>query len=245
MNRIEIQRYLAKANLYRGEVDGIFGPKTRAAVKAFQKSEGLIVDGIAGPQTQAALRLAFNKPRKPKKEPSKVAMESTETIVNNLKPSSRFKGKIDIPFTRRSIKTIVNHCAATPEGKHFDANDINAWHKDRGWSGIGYHFVILLDGTIEVGRPIGQTGAHTRGKNTGSVGIGYIGGVTRDGKQAKDTRTAAQKAAMLWLNQELADMYGVTRISGHNEYASKACPSFQVKSDELGNIKGFRKGKRL
>ena len=135
------------------------------------------------------------------------------------------------------------HCAATPEGKSFNANDINAWHKARGWSGIGYHFVIL-DGTIEVSRPLGQTGAHVR-KNTGSVGIAYVGGVTHDGRQAKDTRTPAQKAAMLWLNKELADMYGVTRISGHSEFAAKACPSFDVRRDALGNIRGFKNGRRV
>ena len=244
MNRKKIQKYLAQAGFYKGAIDGIFGPKTRAAVEAFQKREGLIVDGIAGPQTQAALKMLIKKPRRPKEEPVKSAMIGATPMGNSAKVPCGFEGKIEIPFTRRRITHICNHCAATPEGKHFDANDINAWHKARGWSGIGYHFVVLLDGTIEFGRPIGQTGAHVKGKNTGSVGIAYVGGVTQDGNRAKDTRTQAQKAAMLWLNQELADMYGVSRISGHNEFAPKACPSFDVKTDAIGNIRGFWKGRR-
>ena len=71
---------------------------------------------------------------------------------------------------------------------NFNANDIDRWHKQKGWKGIGYHYVILLDGTVEQGRELEAVGAHCSGHNAHSVGICYIGGISKDGKP-KDTRT--------------------------------------------------------
>ena len=78
----------------------------------------------------------------------------------------------------RKISELIVHCTATPEGKYFDASHIDRWHKQRGWSGIGYHFVVLLDGTIEYGRDLNKSGAHTKGKNSTSIGLTYVGGWT-------------------------------------------------------------------
>lgn len=133
----------------------------------------------------------------------------------------------------RPIDSIIIHCSATPEGKHFTAADIRRWHKAQGWSDIGYHYVILLDGTVQEGRPVSQPGAHCKGMNARSIGICYIGGLAADGKTPKDTRTTAQKAAMHALVERLAAQYGLTadQIHGHNEYAAKACPSFNVRRE--------------
>lgn len=137
----------------------------------------------------------------------------------------------------RNINEIIIHCSATPEGKHFTAKDIDQWHKQRGFSGIGYHFVVLLDGTIEKGRPIEKVGAHVAGRNTGTIGICYIGGLTKDGKTPKDTRTPQQKQSLINLCKSLISNYPpIKRISGHNEYAKKACPSFNVRKDPLGQL---------
>jgi len=71
--------------------------------------------------------------------------------------------------------------------------------------------------------------------NAGTIGASYIGDLTKDGKAAKDTRTPAQRAAMLWLSRELKKRHrGVRKVSGHNQYAAKACPSFDVRKDMLG-----------
>lgn len=137
----------------------------------------------------------------------------------------------------KDIDEIIWHCAATPEGKDFTVADIRAWHRARGWSDIGYHFVVYRDGSIHVGRPIGQIGAHCSGHNTGTIGCCYIGGVDAKGENAKDTRTPAQRASMLWLTRALADKFrGIKEVTGHNRYAAKACPSFDVSRDPLGTL---------
>ena len=127
----------------------------------------------------------------------------------------------------RKIDRIVVHCAATPEGVHFDASDIDSWHRGRGWNGIGYHFVVLLDGTIEYGRPVETQGAHVRGYNKSSIGLCYIGGVDSS-NHAKDTRTDAQKESLKLLIKTLGRLHPGVTISGHRDYSAKACPSFDA-----------------
>lgn len=180
---------------------------------------------------KAALGLA------PKPEPDKSAM-------NKPIPQPSIPSYPSIIKAKRPINELIWHCAATPEGKDYTVKDIDTWHKARGWSGIGYHYVVYRDGTIKAGRDIEKIGSHVAGRNENTIGACYIGGLSRNGKSAKDTRTAAQRASMLWLTKKLAETYGLARISGHNQYASKACPSFDVRNDELGNILGYRRGKK-
>lgn len=153
---------------------------------------------------------------------------------------------ITLKKAKRPITGLIWHCAATPEGRWTTVAEIRAWHKARGWADIGYHYVVMLDGTILDGRPVDKLGAHVAGHNMGTIGCVYIGGIDKMSFKPKDTRTPKQKAAMLWLTKALADLYpGLKRISGHNEWTSgKACPSFKVPADALGNIEGFTKGKR-
>lgn len=131
----------------------------------------------------------------------------------------------------RPINEIIIHCTATPEGRTVTVAEIDAWHKARGWSGIGYHRVIGLDGERWIGRPIEKIGAHVSGHNTGTVGVVYVGGVAKDGTTPKDTRTEAQKASLIAEIVELRDRFGIKKISGHNEYAAKACPSFVASAE--------------
>tara|TARA_R100000479_G_scaffold175136_2_gene125283 strand:+ start:714 stop:1136 length:423 start_codon:yes stop_codon:yes gene_type:complete len=137
----------------------------------------------------------------------------------------------------RKINKIIVHCSATREGQHIDVDTIRDWHTNgRGWSDVGYHYIIYLDGTVHAGRPVERSGAHTKGHNSNSIGICYIGGVETDGKTPKDTRTPEQKAAMDNLLFVLADIFDGATIHGHNEFAAKACPSFDVQA-EYGNKK--------
>jgi N-acetylmuramoyl-L-alanine amidase len=129
----------------------------------------------------------------------------------------------------RQLNRIILHCTATPEGKHFTVDQIRKWHLAQGWKDIGYHYVIYLDGTLKEGRPIEQVGAHTKDHNKDSVGIVYVGGVDAKGK-AKDTMTQEQETTTVNLIKALREEYGELSLHGHNEFANKACPSFNVKT---------------
>ena len=131
----------------------------------------------------------------------------------------------------RQIKEIILHCSATAEGRDYTVADIDRWHKARGWRGIGYHYVIYRDGSVHPGRPVEQIGAHCTGHNANSIGICYIGGLAADNKTPKDTRTPAQIQALRDLVGELKKKYPGARVHGHNEFAAKACPSFDVKTE--------------
>lgn len=136
----------------------------------------------------------------------------------------------------RKINKIIIHCSATPEGRPHDVADIRRWHLARGFNDIGYHYLIHLDGRIEKGRPIEKRGAHCTNENVGSIGICYVGGMSKDMKKAKDTRTKEQKDSLIYLMHELIYKYNQDMtIHGHNEFANKACPSFNVK-EEYANL---------
>ena len=132
----------------------------------------------------------------------------------------------------RSINEIIVHCSATREGQHIPVETIKKWHVEgRGWSDIGYHFYIELDGTIKKGRDINKSGAHTKGHNKNSIGICYCGGVESDGKTPKDTRTSEQKESLLLLLKTLKKMHPEATIHGHNEFAAKSCPCFDANKE--------------
>lgn len=130
----------------------------------------------------------------------------------------------------RNINEIIVHCAATPEGKHFTVEDIDRWHKQRGWKGIGYHYVIYLDGSIHKGRDIETIGAHCTGHNKNSIGVCYIGGCNKN-MQPKDTRTDAQKESLIELLTRLKKRYPNAKICGHRDFAKKDCPSFDATTE--------------
>lgn len=129
----------------------------------------------------------------------------------------------------RKISKIIIHCSATPEGRDNTIEDIDRWHKARGWKGVGYHYVIHLDGSIHPGRDEDEVGAHCSGENSKSIGICYIGGLARDCSTPKDTRTEAQKRSLLELLKELKERYPNATIHGHKEFADKDCPCFDAK----------------
>lgn len=129
----------------------------------------------------------------------------------------------------RPITEIIVHCSATRAGKDFHAADIDRWHRAAGWKRIGYHFVVCLDGLIEVGRPIDMIGAHCAGHNKTSIGICYIGGLGDGGKPA-DTRTTPQRVALETLIQSLTLKYHCPTY-GHRDFAPKECPCFDARAE--------------
>ena len=128
----------------------------------------------------------------------------------------------------RKITEIIIHCSATIEGKDYTVTDIDRWHRARGWRRIGYHYVIYRDGSIHEGRPISETGAHCAGHNAHSIGICYIGGLAKDARTPKDTRTPEQRTSLLHLLKQLRSSYQNIPILGHRNYSCKACPCFDA-----------------
>lgn len=136
----------------------------------------------------------------------------------------------------RPIDTIFVHCSATrpdwmarstAEAKR---DEIDRWHKQLGWKGIGYHYIIDRDGIIVAGRPVEQVGAHVKGHNIGSIGVCLIGGHgSNENDRFTDHYTANQAVSLHNLIDRLrAEHPGIKQVRGHNEVAAKACPGFNV-----------------
>lgn len=128
---------------------------------------------------------------------------------------------------------IIIHCSATPVGSSFNAEWIKNIHvNEKGFNDIGYHYVILLDGTVEEGRDEKIIGSHCKGQNENSIGICYIGGLDKNLK-SKDTRTDAQKNVLKELIIHLQIKYNIpnSRVFGHNEFSNKDCPCFCVRKE--------------
>ena len=133
----------------------------------------------------------------------------------------------------RKIDLIVIHCSATCEDRPFTGQALEAAHRRRGFDGTGYHFYIRKDGRIVSTRPIERVGAHARGFNARSIGICYEGGLNEDGKPA-DTRTAAQRFALIDLLTILRHQYPEAQIAGHYQLSAsihKACPCFDPRKE--------------
>jgi len=136
----------------------------------------------------------------------------------------------------RLITEIIVHCTATRpdwwDGKRTSdkVREIKRWHvRDRGWSDIGYHFLIDRDGTVAKGRDIARDGAHVQGRNKGTIGISLFGGHgSAETDKFSDHYTKEQEAALRNLISDLHKQFGKVPVTGHNQYAAKACPGFNV-----------------
>lgn len=189
-------------------------------VRQIQIALHLFPDGIFGTETRDAV-IAFQRTNGLK--PDGIVGVATFTKLLGLKL---------LPKSRRIINEIIVHCSATPEGKDYSVADIRKWHKQQGWSDIGYHYVVYRDGTIRDGRDVNISGAHCVNHNAHSIGVCYIGGVASDGKTPKDTRTPSQRIALRQLLTELLMLYPNARIYGHHDFdKGKACPSFDAKNE--------------
>lgn len=202
---VRLQLQLRQLDFYSGLIDGYYDETVRQSVKSFQAAYQLQNDGIVGPKTQTVLN----------------------TLCNN------------------GWHILFLHCAATPEGRNTKASDIVAYHTmpldegGRGWSRPGYSDICELNGNIvnvwkyneddmihEWEQTWGVHGSTLLNRNARH--FCYIGGMTRDYRQPKDTRTDAQKLSIhdyifdsLKTNPKLI-------IAGHNQVQNKACPSFDV-----------------
>jgi len=139
------------------------------------------------------------------------------------------------------LKFLVIHCTATPEGREVTSGQIRHWHLDpppagRGWRQVGYTDLFHLNGGVERLVNNNEDGnVDTWEITNGAVGINsisrhvvYAGGLAADAKTPKDTRTEDQKKTMLRYVQDMIRMHPDILVAGHNQFAAKACPSFNV-----------------
>lgn len=189
-----IQTGLGQLGYEPGKVDGLWGARTEAAMRALVEARGLAAGGGLKPVTSAVI-------------------SHGKTLVDE----------------------IVVHCSATRADWMDDATlaskraEIRRWHLAKDWADIGYHWLIDRDGKVAAGRPESVVGAHVEGHNTGKLGVCLIGGF---GSSADDSFgkhfTAAQDTSLRQLIQGIGMRTPIRRVSGHNEYAERACPGFNV-----------------
>lgn len=182
-------------------------------VRIMQGSLALHVDGIFGPVTEEAVKV----------------FQSEKGLSPDGIVGPKTWAALGMTRYRRSISKIILHCTATPEGRDFTVDQIRQCHLARGFSDIGYHYVIYRDGSIHRGRPENIVGAHCTGQNTCSIGVCYVGGEVADGShKPKDTRTPAQRKVLRELVTSLQKKYPGATVHCHHEFANKACPSFKL-----------------
>lgn len=137
----------------------------------------------------------------------------------------------------REINMIVVHCTATKALPSISVKDIRRWHLERGWSDVGYHYIVRTDGTIEPGRLLESKGAHAAGHNAHSIGVAYVGGLS-DAMQPMDTRTDAQKRSLriliAGLNAHFRTAGENLLVVGHRDLpnVAKSCPCFDVAAEK-------------
>ena len=130
----------------------------------------------------------------------------------------------------REITEIVLHCTATPLGRDVHIDEVRRWHtQGNGWKDVGYHYLITLDGCLELGRDLYTQGAHVKGHNATTVGVAYVGGLDADGEPC-DTMTCEQEETFEHLCFALQLVLAKPlHVSGHNDHTdNKACPGFRV-----------------
>lgn len=196
------------------------GSKGEQVVR-LQKALHLIQDGIFGTLTEEAVK-AFQKSHGLK--PDGIVGDKTWALLVPMEGV--------LKLSTRRIDRIIVHCTATPEGRAETVDSIRKMHKAQGWSDIGYHYLIYLDGSVHVGRNVNIIGAHCFGYNANSIGVCYVGGCDKKMK-TKDTRTEAQKKSLLELLKDLRRLYPKARIYSHRDLDNKgkACPSFDATSE--------------
>lgn len=190
-------------DLGKGGADGIEGPLTRAAALAFGTGKSAVPAAPAAPP----------------------APPSNGPMI--------YQGKARHPAT-----VLALHCSATRpnwmQGKTPAERfaEIRRWHvQENGWSDIGYHYVIDRDGNVLTGRPLNVIGAGIAGFNNGVIHVCLIGG---DGSSERDKFsdhfTSAQLISLTSLASDIRSRTQIKQVVGHNQYAAKACPGFNVPS---------------
>lgn len=213
MSMVDIQRRLQALGHDPGPADGVGGPRTAAALEQMLRASGLPMRVTATRDMLTATGPAPAVPDLPRSRAPEL-----------------YQGA-----ARHPVREIVIHCAATrPDWMDRlpladKVAEIRAWHQANGWSDIGYHWVIDREGAVQAGRRETVVGAHVVGHNSGTIGICLLGGFgAAASDRFADHFTAAQDTALRQMISAIQMRARIERITGHNQYAAKACPGFSV-----------------
>lgn len=128
----------------------------------------------------------------------------------------------------RQIKRLIWHCSATPADRPLTTAEIRRWHVEGNkWSDIGYHGVLHRNGKLDAARPLHKVGAHVFGHNADSVGLCLVGGADSHADDEFRRHFTVEQLGMFRTLSLWALESGLT-VHGHNEFAAKACPGFNV-----------------
>lgn len=137
--------------------------------------------------------------------------------------------------TRAKTDMMVIHHTGNPSDDDLSAKQIHQSHLNQGWSGIGYHYVIRKDGSIEKGRPHWTIASHAYGENSHTIGIHFSGNFE------KGHPTSAQIESGALLLAKLGNDYGLTldskHVVGHRDLMATACPGKNLYA-ELQTLRG-------
>lgn len=144
----------------------------------------------------------------------------------------------------RQINWLVIHTTATRPSMDIGVKEVRQWHKQRGWSDVGYHYIIRRDGKVERGRAESRVGAHVARHNKDSLGISLVGGVSEVSLKPENNYTEAQWKSLEALLRKLSDKYPSANVTGHRDFpgVAKACPCFDA--EPWAQTKGFKTKQR-
>lgn len=136
---------------------------------------------------------------------------------------------------RDSTTSIVIHHTGNPTDDDLSAEQLHRSHLNLGWAGVGYHFIVRKDGSIELGRPVECVGAHAEGFNYCSIGIHICGNFNLA------EPTEAQINVLPQLIADICDAYGLIAsadiVVGHRDLMATACPGNNLYK-QLDTIRG-------
>lgn len=127
-------------------------------------------------------------------------------------------------YRKRTDAVIIHHVGNTD--KNINVAAIHRWHKQNGWAGIGYHYIIRKDGSIERGRPVDTIGAHTYNQNDNTVGICVVGNFELSRPTSEQFRAAEKLVGAVCRHYDITP--NVKTVRGHKDFCKTTCPGIYL-----------------